>query len=396
MKVVSVLGHPLEPFHKGQGLPEEHGEGWHFQAARAIKRYLGVRSVAIRPGLVRNVVVHSVEGVDVLVYPAKNSLDCWKFARFVCSQVEKDDVLYIHNYRSYIAQLIIEKCGSERAVLQNHGTPPPYEPYYSLTLSPRRLLGKAVRLRWEKRLSRLGAVFFVLNMIEKRYLELLGVPRDKVFLRTMGIETEILRSYASLSREVVRRELGLPVNKHIVVSYAGGIGQACIVKGAMYLPSIYRYMASELGEKLLFIIIDPGPCIRSEKLSGTKSAILVSDRVPRNKFLKIIRAADLYVLPATRQFYGGVGVAVLEALYLGVPVVSPTLREAPPLYPYIAGLVPPYISSHYDVVVFAEKALEALHRTNLNYKAIRSTIEEHYSWRAFARDFGLVVNKLLS
>ena len=208
------------------------GEGWHFQAARAIKRYLGVRSVAIRPGLVRNVVVRSVEGLDILVYPVKNPLDYWKFARFVCSQVEKDDVLYIHNYRSYIAQLIIEKCGSGRAVLQNHGTPPPYEPYYSLTLSPQRLLGKAVRLRWEKRLSHLGAAFLVLNMIviEKRYLELLGVPRDKVFRRTMGIETEILRSYASLSREVVRRELGLPVHKHIVVSYAGGIGQACIVK----------------------------------------------------------------------------------------------------------------------------------------------------------------------
>ena len=234
-----------------------------------------------------------------------------------------------------------------------------------------------MRLRWEKKLPRLGAVFFVLNMIEKRYLELLGVPRNKVFLRTMGIEAEMLRPYASLFREVVRRELGLLVNKYIVVSYAGGIGQACIVKGAMYLPSIYRYMASELGEKLLFIAVNPGSCIRSEKLRGAESTILVSNRVPRDKFLRMIRAADLYVLPATRQFYGGAEIAVLEALYLGVPVISPTLREAPSLYPYLAELVPPYISSHHDIVVFAEKALEALHRTRLNYKAIRSTIEEH-------------------
>jgi len=45
-----------------------------------------------------------------------------------------------------------------------------------------------------------------------------------------------------------------------------------------------------------------------------------------NEYINLPQLSDIFFLPATpRYYYGGPGVAVMEALALGKPVVSPTL-----------------------------------------------------------------------
>jgi glycosyltransferase involved in cell wall biosynthesis len=108
-------------------------------------------------------------------------------------------------------------------------------------------------------------------------------------------------------------------------------------------------------------------------LSALKRAGVLAHRwLPHGDYVKLVKASDAYFLPATSAYsYGGIGVAVMEAMAMGVPVVSPTLRE------FIDALT--YVIENREL-----------------YKpwTIRELGRKYYSWESFVRDFDNVARKL--
>jgi len=53
-------------------------------------------------------------------------------------------------------------------------------------------------------------------------------------------------------------------------------------------------------------------------------------RLSHRKVLDLISDSDAYIITARRSYYwGGVGVALMEAMAMNVPVISPTLTHIP-------------------------------------------------------------------
>jgi glycosyltransferase involved in cell wall biosynthesis len=85
--------------------------------------------------------------------------------------------------------------------------------------------------------------------------------------------------------------------------------------------------------------------------------VRVFPRLPHRDFLTYISASDIYFLPAHSDLrFAGIGVTVMEALGMGVPVVSPTLIHIPDLDVVDnVGIVTPYLRSVEDAVRFARQ-----------------------------------------
>jgi glycosyltransferase involved in cell wall biosynthesis len=119
--------------------------------------------------------------------------------------------------------------------------------------------------------------------------------------------------------------------------------------------------------------------------------------LPHNEYLSLLKASDLYFLPATRQiFYGGIAMALVEALALGKPVVSPTLIHYPEkkIIPHI-GITPPYMDSEASLNKFVDALSYAIENISLfKVERYRDNIARYYSWESFVRDFAMAVNRL--
>jgi len=82
-----------------------------------------------------------------------------------------------------------------------------------------------------------------------------------------------------------------------------------------------------LRSKVRMIVTGVGePCLSVLKRAG----VIAHKLLPHREYVKLAAASDIYFLPATSSYsYGDIGIAVMEAMALGIPIVSLTLREFP-------------------------------------------------------------------
>jgi len=129
---------------------------------------------------------------------------------------------------------------------------------------------------------------------------------------------------------------------------------------------------------------------------ATSSSFL---RLPRKDFLTYISASDIYFLPAHSDLrFAGIGVTVMEALGMGVPVVSPTLIHIPDLNVVNnIGVVTPYLKSVDDAVRFARRPLYAVENLSTFRPAVaREIVKKFYSWESFVNDFKDTVENIMN
>ena len=118
--------------------------------------------------------------------------------------------------------------------------------------------------------------------------------------------------------------------------------------------------------------------IRVRQLSGQ---VELTGPQPQEQVLAMLRAADLFVLPCIRARSGdqdGIPVALMEAMALGIPVVSTSVSGIPELIAHERNglLAPPN-----DAAALADAIDTLLQRDDLRRsfaRAARATVEEHF------------------
>jgi glycosyltransferase involved in cell wall biosynthesis len=109
-----------------------------------------------------------------------------------------------------------------------------------------------------------------------------------------------------------------------------------------------------------------------------------------SEFLSYLAASDLYFLPAHKDLrYTGIRVTIVEALGMGVPVVSPTLIHVSDKQGIKdVGVVAQYLENTKDAIRFARKLIYAIENiNNFNPFIARQIVEMHYSRESFVKDF---------
>ncbi len=121
---------------------------------------------------------------------------------------------------------------------------------------------------------------------------------------------------------------------------------------------------------------------------AVKSKAMILGRI-LNKDLNIyLSASDVYVLISLREdYFGGTGIAPLEALAVNTPVVSYSMRN--------------YIGNNMSELGEVPDSLEGYKKAILKvldnpgiYKNMRKSVEEHYSYEKVAEKTELILKEL--
>jgi len=110
----------------------------------------------------------------------------------------------------------------------------------------------------------------------------------------------------SKSKEELRKELNLPIDKKIIINVSGSTPN----KGNNELPIIMKMLPSD------FILVHIGPEIKGEKIINIQN-------IDDNLLSKYYQASDLYL---STSYDEGFGIPPIEAQYLGVPVIGRKLK----------------------------------------------------------------------
>jgi glycosyltransferase involved in cell wall biosynthesis len=108
------------------------------------------------------------------------------------------------------------------------------------------------------------------------------------------------------SKEELRKELNLPLNKKIIINVAGGTPN----KGNNELPIIMKILPND------FILVHIGPNIKGERIINIQN-------IDDSKLSLYYQASDLYLATSYDE---GFGLPPIEAQYLGIPVIARKLK----------------------------------------------------------------------
>ena len=399
--VISLLHHHIHDVDENH-IPEPRTPPWNFRVASALANIGKCRAIAIRPTNLGKFLVKTIENVVVVLVPYKfqnsdildkiiNKLKVLNLYKLMGETGYIDDVvyslinksmnviLYINEYKNIRYYGIFKKLKTYPFILQQHSRKP-----FANNLA------SYYKIKIFRNLSR--SAYFVLSVYELETLRSLKLGRY-IKLRPIGVDAQKIQLINPKTRCEIRQRLNLPCDVTILSSYLSNPiirnGSLYEIKGAHFLPTIIRYLNKYFKTKnIRFLIFN----ISGEygKYLESFGNVTVFPYLPHNEFLSYLAASDLYFLPAHKDLrYTGIQVTIVEALGMGVPVVSPTLIHVPDKQRIKdIGNVTQYLENTEDAIRFAKKLTYAIENiNNFNPFIARQMVEMHYSWESFVKDF---------
>jgi glycosyltransferase involved in cell wall biosynthesis len=399
--VISLFHHYIHDVDENH-IPEPRTPPWNFRVASALANIGKCRAIAIRPTNLGKFLVKTIENVVVVLVPYKfqnsdildkiiNKLKVLNLYKLMGETGYIDDVvyslinksmnviLYINEYKNIRYYGIFKKLKTYPFILQQHSRKP-----FANNLA------SYYKIKIFRNLSR--SAYFVLSVYELETLRSLKLGRY-IKLRPIGVDAQKIQLINPKTRCEIRQRLNLPCDVTILSSYLSNPiirnGSLYEIKGAHFLPTIIRYLNKYFKTKnIRFLIFN----ISGEygKYLESFGNVTVFPYLPHNEFLSYLAASDLYFLPAHKDLrYTGIQVTIVEALGMGVPVVSPTLIHVPDKQRIKdIGNVTQYLENTEDAIRFAKKLTYAIENiNNFNPFIARQMVEMHYSWESFVKDF---------
>lgn len=233
-------------------------------------------------------------------------------ARFLrCKSVR---ILHSHRYKeNLLSALLARHCSIPYFVCTCHGAPEPFRGWRHVKHAATTSLDRLVMRHFADRVISLSD--------ELRTGMLRDLPTDKVLTVRTGIDTEQVRSV--LTKSEAKRWLGIADNVK-VVGYAGRL--VPIKRLDIFLAAAKQVV--ETDSTTAFVIAGDGP--EEARLKARARDLHLGDRVHflgfREQIYDVMRAFDVFVLCSDHE---GTPRSILEALYLGVPVVARAVGGIP-------------------------------------------------------------------
>lgn len=232
------------------------------------------------------------------------------------------------------------------------------------------------RYLWKKTYGKSDAVISV-SKYSARYLTKIGIPPNKIFVVSNGVDTEKFHPNVDTS------ELKNRFSSNNILLYVGPITQR---KGLIYLIKSMPRILSEHKDTILVLVGEGDQERNLKKLSnelGISRKVIFEGFVPEDQLPIYYNACDLFVFPSLQE---GFGIVLAEAMACGKTVVASNTTAIPEVVGDAGILVEPR-----NPDTLAEAVIELLSdehkRKRLERKAIKR-VHENFTWSA-------VVNKLL-
>jgi len=253
--------------------------------------------------------------VPAIVLPLRGDAmfgDVWRFARFL--KRENPDAMLFGSFKKIWLGGMAARLAKVPRTVARVGL---------ATDTPRRLKYRIALEHWVDTV--------VLNAESMRGAFLAGMPDRYDAGRVTRIYSGVAPLQVTKTREAMRRELGIPVDAHVIGTLARLAGQKRlerVVGLTALLPGVHCIIAGEGSHR--------------ERIEERIRELGVGDRVHmlghREDRGNVLNALDLYVVASNLE---GLSNAMLEALSVGIPVVSTPVSGAhEALAPLADGRVP--------------------------------------------------------
>jgi glycosyltransferase involved in cell wall biosynthesis len=248
---------------------------------------------------------------------------------FLCREFrrKKFDVVHTHTSKAGVIGRLAARCGGiENIIHSTHGTI--YSQDGKIHGVPNLNFYKRILLGADRFAGRKADFLTVLSRNEYDIsAELSLSPPEKILVIPNGIDLNVF-SYEAIatSRNASRRELGIKDEECLILN----IGRLASEKGHSVLIEAFRRLGDGAGmsQKIRLGIVGDGPL--KESLEKANDDLIRSGKLVFYGYDKDVRkylsSSDIFTLPS---FYEGFGIAVLEAMASGVPVIASNVGGIP-------------------------------------------------------------------
>jgi teichuronic acid biosynthesis glycosyltransferase TuaC len=175
-----------------------------------------------------------------------------------------------------------------------------------------------IRAQIKYALKSAAKVFTVSNDLKKAVAEF-GIPEEKVVVIPNGVDIEKFRPMEKIK---ARKELGLPIDKKIIISVGGLVER----KGFHRVISVIPEIKKRLPDVIYMVVGGPSvegnyePVLRQMvKELGLEKDVLFAGPQPHEKLHRWLSASDIFCLATSNEGWANV---FLEAMACGLPVVT--------------------------------------------------------------------------
>ena len=148
-----------------------------------------------------------------------------------------------------------------------------------------------------------------------------GIPKEKFYLIYNAIDTERFNIYCT--KNDARKLAGFAVDDFLI----GSVGSLIPLKGHRFLIEAVSCIVSEIP-RLKLVIAGEGKC--RDELSALAEAKGISEKIVflgvRKDIPQLMKMMDLFVFPSLQE---GFPCAVIEAMYMGLPVIASNISGIP-------------------------------------------------------------------
>ena len=228
--------------------------------------------------------------------------------------------------------------------------------------------------------------FFVCSIGEYGYLPNKVGKSNVMFLKGGGFE---FSKYVPRSKGEVRRELGLPLDKRIIL-HVGRLSSD--VKGFRYILEAFKELQKKYNVELIFIG-EHSNKKNATYLKAKELGAIMLPRLPREVVLNYINAADVYAIyvgDPRQRYFAGFGTGPLEALSLNTPIVSSLIVNFASLCFKEKGRIGLMPESKEDIA----RCISTIFEWPEKYTNTRDIVKKYYSWDKVIRENIKVYQKL--
>jgi glycosyltransferase involved in cell wall biosynthesis len=292
----------------------------------------------------------------------------YRFYRDLKKEVKLNDpILLILHTHYWLAYQILFSFRSSKIITTHHGD---WSPFFRLKFAHgAKFLKAKFDVIAEKHLFKYIDYIFTSDMNQIQYFKMAN-PDFKYVMWSSGVNFDFMKP---ASKDEARKKLGWPADKKYILY----IGKLYRYKQADELIKMWLEIKKERPE-IELVIIGNNPDDPWEEYSemARKSGAMMLGRILNSELFLYYSAADVYVLFALRDdYFGGTGIATLEALACNTPVVSYAMRN------YIGddtgdiAEIPDTIEKYKDCVI------KVIDNPGL-YKNMRESVFKHYSYES--------------
>ncbi|MBO8181084.1 MAG: glycosyltransferase family 4 protein [Archaeoglobus sp.] len=171
-------------------------------------------------------------------------------------------------------------------------------------------------------LSKAARIIALSEYWKRQLLQIDGIPSEKIAVIYNFVD---IKRFSRHSRTECRKILNLPFDKKIVF----GIGRLVERKGYQYLVEAVPYIV-EKRKDVVFFIGGKGPLKnyleRQIRELGVEEHVILLGFVPDDTIPVWLKAADIFVMPSTRETFP---IVMLEALASGTPFIGSAIGAVP-------------------------------------------------------------------